>query len=70
MVHIRKCPCKYGRGRPSTEFYLHGKPQIYCYGWLDAMTDEPLEVCKKCKDWSYGEQMEIDFRIALESEGE
>ncbi len=38
------------RGRPSIEFHKDGKPQYYCYGYIDAMTDEMLEVCKNCKD--------------------
>lgn len=61
MVHVRKCPCEYGRGRSTTEFYKKGKPQIYCYGWNDARNDEPIEVCKNCKDFVYGEQLEYDF---------
>lgn len=64
MVHIKKCPNPNGRDKPSTEFYIDGKPQIYCYGWKDAMTDEPLPECKKCKDWVYGEQCEKDFQNA------
>jgi hypothetical protein len=64
MVHVKKCPCKLGRGKPTTEFYKDGKPQKYCYGWMDGMTDEPFEICKDCKDWVYGEQCEIDFEEA------
>ena len=60
MVHVRKCP--YGkRGKPTTEFYIDGKPQIYCYGWIDGMTDEALDICKSCKDWANGEQCDKDF---------
>lgn len=62
MVHVKKCPCKNGRGRPTTEFYKDGKPQIYCYGWIDLYNDEPLDVCKNCKDWVHGEQCEYDCR--------
>ena len=47
MVHT-KCILK-KRGRPYTDFYINGKPQIYCMGWIDIMTDEPL-------------QNEIDYR--------
>lgn len=61
MVHVKKCPLKNGRGNPTTEFYDNGKPQIYCYGWVDCYNDEPLEECKKCADWAYGEQCEKDF---------
>lgn len=62
MVHVRKCPCEYGRGRPTTEFYKNDKPQIYCLGWTDRMTDEPLEVCKNCKDFVHGKQIEYDVK--------
>ena len=69
MVHVKKCPYEKGRGNPTTEFYkiVDGKrkPQIYCLGWIDSMTDEPLEVCKNCKDWAYGEQCEHDFEHEL-----
>lgn len=68
MVHVKKCPHKEGRGKPVTDFYKNGKPQIYCYGWMDKMTDEPLEICQNCKDWVYGEQCEIDFAEKLEAE--
>ena len=62
MVHVKKCPCELGRGRATTEFYINGKPQIYCLGWIDSMTDEPLEVCQNCKDWVNGEQCKQDFK--------
>ncbi len=65
MVHVRKCICKNGRGKPTTEFYkiVDGKkkPQIYCFGWIDSYNDEPLDCCKDCPDWVYGEQCEKDF---------
>ncbi len=38
------------RGKPSVEWHKEGKPQYYCYGWKDNMTDELLEVCRNCKD--------------------
>lgn len=62
MVHVRKCPCEYGRGNSTTEFYRNGKPMIYCMGWIDKMTDDPLPICKNCKDWYMGTQCEEDFR--------
>lgn len=47
---------------PVTEFHdKNGKPWIYCYGYEDRMGDEPLDECKNCLDWAYGEQMEKDF---------
>lgn len=66
MVHVKKCP--HGkRGRPTTEFHINGKPQIYCMGWIDLMYDEPLEVCKRCKDFVSGEQSEMDFEQAKQN---
>ena len=64
MVHVKKCPYEDGRGKPTTEFYIDKKPQIYCLGWIDRMNDEPLEICKNCKDWAWGEQCAIDFEEA------
>ena len=65
MVHVKKCPCEYGRGKPTTEFYkiVDGKrkPQIYCYGWKDVRTDDALQCCLDCDDFVYGEQCEKDF---------
>lgn len=64
MVHVKKCP--HGkRSKPTTEFYHNGKPQIYCMGWTDGMTDEVLEICQKCKDFCLGEQCEKDFEEHL-----
>lgn len=63
MVHTT-CKHKEGRGRPTTEFYKNGKPQVYCYGWYDKRTDETLEVCRNCPDWVHGEQCEKDWEEA------
>ena len=60
MVHVRRCPLG-NRGKPTTEFFVEDKPMIYCYGWIDRQTDEPLEECQNCKDFVDGEQIEIDF---------
>ena len=69
MIHIKKCPCEYGRGRPTTEFYKNGRPQVYCYGWIDKRNDEPLDCCKSCLDWVHGEQCQVDFeKVKMESE--
>lgn len=61
MVHVKKCPLKIGRGRPTTEFYKDGKPQIYCFGWIDKRYDEYLDECLRCPDFVWGEQCEKDF---------
>lgn len=65
MVHVKKCPCDYGRGKPTTEFYkiIDGerKPQIYCMGWIDKRTDDAFQCCSECADFVYGEQCEKDF---------
>ena len=60
MVHVSKCPCK-RRATPTIEFYKDGKPQIYCFGWRNYATDEPIAECKNCADWVFGEQCEKDF---------
>ena len=39
------------RGKPTIEFHKDGKPQYYCYGYIDYSTDEPLDECKQCKDF-------------------
>lgn len=38
------------RGRPSAEWYKDGKPQYYCCGYIDKMTDELIETCRQCED--------------------
>lgn len=59
MVHVKKCP--YGkRGRPSTEFYKDGEPQIYCEGWIDPMTDELIGECGCCPDHVSCAQEDMD----------
>ena len=32
--------------KPSTGFYIDNKPQVYCPGWVDKMTDEQFDICK------------------------
>lgn len=39
------------RGKPSIEFFIGNKPQYYCYGYIDAMTDEVLDTCRRCPDF-------------------
>ncbi len=38
------------RGRPSIEWHKDGVPPYYCYGYIDRMTDQLLEICKDCRD--------------------
>ena len=48
------------RGQPSIEWYKDGKPQYYCYGYIDKMTDELLVECKECRSHVYKAQGELD----------
>lgn len=51
--------------RRTTEFYINGKPQIYCYGIeTDGGTREE---CVTCPNWSLGEQVDIDYQKAKEN---
>ena len=36
------------KGKSSVEFYKNGKPQRYCYGYIDKMTDELFPECEAC----------------------
>ena len=57
------------RGRPSIEFYKDEEPQYYCYGYINAMTDEILEVCKNCKDNVIYAQDDLDKWRATKNDG-
>lgn len=48
------------RGQPSIEWYKDGKPQYYCYGYIDKMTDELLPECKECRSHVYEAQTDLD----------
>lgn len=37
------------KGIASLEFYVGSKPQYYCYGYIDKMTDELINTCKECR---------------------
>ena len=52
------------KGKPTIEFHKNGKPQYYCYGYEDKMTDEPYQECRECSRWALGEQSEKDFEDA------
>ena len=48
------------RGEPSIEWYKDGKPQYYCYGYIDRMTGELLPECKECRSHVYKAQDDLD----------
>ena len=48
------------RGEPSIEWYKDGKPQYYCYGYIDKMTDELLVECKECRSHGYKAQGDLN----------
>lgn len=39
------------RGHPSHEWNDGDKDHIYCLGWVDRMTDDPLSECLACHDF-------------------
>lgn len=39
------------RGRTSHEWNDGEKDHIYCLGWVDRMTDDPLSECLACPDF-------------------
>ena len=68
MVHTF---CKLGknnRGCLTTEFYIDGKPQVYCYGRTDLKNWKIVAraECKSCPNWVYGEQCGKDFQKEME----
>lgn len=52
------------KGKPSIEFYKNGKPQYYCMGYENRMTDEPYQECMECPRWVLGKQSEKDYEEA------
>ncbi len=48
------------KGRASIEFYKDGKPQYYCYGYIDKRTDELIDECKECPEHVYKAQADLD----------
>ena len=48
------------RGKPSIEWFKDEKPQYYCYGYIDKMTDELLSECKKCQNHVDKAQDDLD----------
>lgn len=47
-------------GKSSIEWHKDGKPQYYCYGYIDNRTDELIEECKECTRHVYKAQEDID----------
>lgn len=66
MVHVKCVFGKGNKGRTTTEFYIDGKPQTYCFGIIDMATDDYLPECVACPEWVYGEQSDEDYRKAFE----
>lgn len=67
------CKAKYNnreikdKGKPSIEFYIDGKPQYYCYGYIDSRTDEVLDECKECSKHVYKAQEDLEnYKKSLE----
>lgn len=50
------------KGKPSIEFYKNRKPQYYCLGYENRMTDEPYKECMECPGWDLEEQCQKDYR--------
>ena len=38
------------RGRPSIEFIFNNIPRYFCYGYIDARTDELIDECRECPE--------------------
>lgn len=48
------------RGELSIEWYKDGKPQYYCFGYIEKMTDELLQECKECRSHVSKAQDDLD----------
>ena len=48
------------RGKASIEYYKDGKPQYYCYGYIDKETDELIDECRECPEHVYKAQEDFD----------
>ena len=49
------------KGKSSLEFFYGGKPYYYCFGYVDSMTDELLDVCSMCKSNVIHAQRDFDL---------
>ena len=66
----KKRPDIKDKGKSSIEFYKDGKPQYYCYGYIDQRTDELIEECKQCKRQVYKAQEDLDQYIKSKEENQ
>lgn len=58
--------CKLRKMRlPSHEWFDGEKDRIYCRGYIDRMTDEPLEECLSCRDHVSHAQIDLDAFNAM-----
>ena len=51
---------KVSRRSTSIEWYKDDKPQYYCYGYIDKMTDDLLPECKECRSHVSKAQDDLD----------
>ena len=65
MVHVKKCPCEYARGKPLHEFTFAGHKYSYCMGWINKRNDELIDICKHCPDHVDKAQDDLDAMIKL-----
>lgn len=67
MSELKPCPFK-KKGKPSIEWYKDGKPQYYCMGYIDKMTDDFYADCYVCKKFvgRAQEDLEVWNRRAYE----
>lgn len=56
------CTCEFGHSTSTVEWYKDGIPQRYCIGWLDKMTDEIFECCRKCEIWNGSDKVDEDLK--------
>lgn len=59
---MAKTKCAYGkRGKSSIEWYkADGTPQLYCWGWVDSMTDKTIEECRSCPEHIDNAQKDLE----------
>lgn len=59
---MARVKCKLPKhGKLSIEWHdKDGKPQYYCYGYINRMTDKPLEECQHCRDFVNRAQNDLE----------